>query len=142
MKSGELLIPPFDRTIAGTTAIRLIEYANDYLIPNGIIKGIKREYIKLADAKKQAAEVMILGGNTCVPVLKWDNEIITEKPGPITMIIQKFFNEIDSKDQKDAQFSTDISQFSFIEEIANEDNIVKKNENNRKMFEQFIKPGI
>ena len=99
LKSNELLIPPFDNTLVGTTTLRLIEYAEDVLIPKGIIKGILREKIKVDKAKEEAKEVMLLGGNACVPILKWDKKQISDKPGPLTLNIQKFFNEIDCKIQ-------------------------------------------
>ncbi len=100
LKSGELLIPPFDRTLAGTTALRLIEYAEEVLIPAGILKGVKREHIKLKDAKEQSKEVMMLGGNTCVPILKWDDTVISEKPGPVTLNVQRFFNEVRKRSER------------------------------------------
>ena len=94
-----MLIPPFEHTLAGTTALRLLEYAKDVLIPKGIVSEVIRENIKVNKAKNEAKEVMLLGGNTCVPVLKWDSKIISSKAGPVTLNVQKFFNEVDWKMQ-------------------------------------------
>lgn len=86
------MIPPFDHSLAGTTALRLIEYAKQVLIPEGFIKGFMQHDITHQKAKAESSEVMLLGGNTCVPVLKWDNAVISKTPGPITKKIQQFFN--------------------------------------------------
>ena len=94
LKTGELLIPPFDRTLAGTTALRLLEYARETLIHKGIIGGVKQEHIKVNDAKENSQEVMLLGGNACVPVLQWDDHKFSDHPGPVTLNIQKFFQEV------------------------------------------------
>ncbi len=94
LKNNHLLIPPFDKTLAGTTALRVIEYANDVLIPQGLLKGLRREHIKVYDAKRESKEVMLLGGNACVPVLQWDDTKISSEPGPIAKNLQHFFAEV------------------------------------------------
>ncbi len=44
----------------------------------GYIKQIVRRDILISEAKSQAAEVMFLGGEECVPVLEWDGLPVNE----------------------------------------------------------------
>lgn len=36
LESGEFVIPPFDRILSGTTAIKILNYINNEIIPNKI----------------------------------------------------------------------------------------------------------
>ena len=69
-------MPPFDRILPGTTAIKILDYLDKEVIPQnltqGYIKKIVRRDILIAEAKSEALEVMFLGGEECVPVLEWD----------------------------------------------------------------------
>ncbi len=55
-----------------------------------------------------------------MPVLQWDSQKISEKPGPITMNIQKFFNEVDCKMKEETAAKSfmviDKTKFEFKEE--------------------------
>lgn len=82
-----------------------------------MITKILRENIKLQRAKEEAKEIMLLGGNACVPVLKWDDKVISDKPGPVTLDVQKFFNEIDWKMQNEnKQSKINVNDYEFVEE--------------------------
>ena len=52
------MIPPFDRILAGTTAIKILKYVEEEVIPNGLledgyVKRIVREHIKLSEAQNE-----------------------------------------------------------------------------------------
>ena len=70
-------MPPFERILAGTTAIKIMDYIEHEvlpkgLLPHGYIERVVRRDIKLEEAKRDAVEVMFLGGEECVPILEWD----------------------------------------------------------------------
>lgn len=54
------------------------------------IKQVVRRDIKIDEIFDHAVEVMILGGEQCVPVLEWDNIKISEKKGPATTLFQEY----------------------------------------------------
>jgi hypothetical protein len=76
LKNGDFIVPPFDRILPGTTAIKILDYLDKEVIPQnltqGYIKKIVRRDILITEAKSEALEVIFLGGEECVPVLEWD----------------------------------------------------------------------
>jgi len=75
-------VPPFDRILPGTTAIKILDYLEKEVLSlnltKGYIKRIVRRDILITEAKSEAAEVMFLGGEECVPVLEWDGKPVNE----------------------------------------------------------------
>jgi len=60
---------------------------------------------------------MLLGGNACVSVLKWDDKVISDEPGPVALNVQRFFKEIDWKIQDASEQSRiNINDYKFEEE--------------------------
>ena len=90
MKDGSFCIPPFDKTLAGTTAIRCMDYIENTLIPEGKIKKLIREYININDLFDQVSELMLLGGSFLIPILSLNGVKIVDEPGEIARRLQKF----------------------------------------------------
>jgi branched-subunit amino acid aminotransferase/4-amino-4-deoxychorismate lyase len=90
LKSGEFNVPPFDKTLIGTTVIRVLDFVNKELIPNKVVTGVSREYINASNFQDLVQEAMLVGGDFVIPILKLNDFVITEEPGPITRKIQEF----------------------------------------------------
>ncbi len=74
-KSRELLLPSFDRTLRGITAVRVMELARE-LVSRGEIKSIGHANIRPADVAS-ASEVMMIGTTLDVlPVVEFDGRLI------------------------------------------------------------------
>ena len=91
LNNGDFVVPPFERILPGTTAIKIMDYIENevlgrdssHLIEEGYIKQVVRREIKIEEAKAEAKEVMFLGGEECVPVMEWDGEPVGQgKKGP------------------------------------------------------------
>lgn len=98
LKDKTFCAPPFDKTLVGTTILRCFDFIKDELISKGEIKDIRRDYLTLEDVRKFATEVMLLGGDFVVPILKIDNVEISSGPGPITKRLQIFLSDDKSVD--------------------------------------------
>ncbi len=91
-------VPPFEKTLAGTTVIRCMDYIEKNLIPEGLIKKIVRGYIKIDDVEegrlnnnqKKVKEIMFLGGDFLIPILKLNGMDINKEPGNIARKLQEF----------------------------------------------------
>ncbi len=97
--NGEFNVPPFEKTLKGTTVLRLFDFVNDKLIPEGLVKGINRDYIKADELVGSVKEAMFSGGDFVIPILKVNGQTISETPGPITKMFQEFL--INDKKQDD-----------------------------------------
>ena len=93
-KEREFIIPPFDITLAGTTAKEIMLEWKNGLISKSIITNIRQGMIKTKEAKKIAKEVLILGGGAVVPVLKWDDVVICDSPGDVCIELQRHLHNI------------------------------------------------
>lgn len=96
LKNGDFVVPPFDRILKGTTAVKIMEYLNEEVLPNienyfpnstSYIKQVVRRDILVSEAKENANEAMFLGGEECVPLLEWDGFKIGEKKGPVAALL-------------------------------------------------------
>ena len=70
-------MPPVDRIIPGTTAIKIFKFIEQEVVPKQLlsidyIKRVVRRDILITEAIAEANEVMLLSGEECVPVLEWD----------------------------------------------------------------------
>lgn len=75
-KDGMLLIPPFDRILAGCTARRMLELVPQLVKDNAVpgLKGISLQTISFQEAK-EAVEVMLIGSGVMIePVIQWDHK--------------------------------------------------------------------
>jgi branched-subunit amino acid aminotransferase/4-amino-4-deoxychorismate lyase len=93
MKDGSFCIPPFDRTLAGTTAIRCMDYIVNTLIPEGKITKLVREYVNINDLYDQVSEMMLLGGSFLIPILSLNGKKIVDQPGEMARRLQKFLSD-------------------------------------------------
>jgi branched-subunit amino acid aminotransferase/4-amino-4-deoxychorismate lyase len=87
---GTFLVPPFDKTLTGTTVVRVMDFVKNVLIPEGHIKSIERDYLNSNTFQNQVKEAMLCGGDFVIPILKLNDYIISENPGEITRRIQDF----------------------------------------------------
>jgi len=92
LKDNSFCVPPFDKTIQGTTVMRLFEYVNKELINKNLITRISREYLTLEQVREKAKEALIMGGDFVIPILKIDDLEISKTPGDITKLFQLFLS--------------------------------------------------
>jgi len=90
LKDKTFLVPPFDKTLVGTTILRCFDYIKDELIKKNIVKEIRRDYLTIEDVRNNVAEMMLVGGDFVVPVLKIDDVTISQGAGDITKLLQTF----------------------------------------------------
>jgi branched-subunit amino acid aminotransferase/4-amino-4-deoxychorismate lyase len=90
LKDGSFNVPPFDKTLVGTTVLRILEYVQSDLIPNGLIKRVSRDYISVDEFPDLVEEAMLCGGDFAIPILKLDEVTFSKEPGPITTMIKNF----------------------------------------------------
>jgi D-alanine transaminase len=93
MKDGSFCIPPFDKTLAGTTAIRCMDYISNVLIPEGKITKLIREYVNISELYDNVNEMMLLGGSFLIPILSLNGKKIVDQPGEIARRLQKFLSD-------------------------------------------------
>jgi len=118
LNNGDFSVPPFDKTLVGTTVVRVMDYVNKFLIPEGSIKSINRDYVKIDDFENVVKEAMFVGGDFVIPILKINGKQITQQPGEITKMIQKFL----ICDKKADEVCEDIPQLDLIEKDGKENN--------------------
>ncbi|MFP4671942.1 MAG: aminotransferase class IV [Desulfohalobiaceae bacterium] len=82
-RDGEFLVPEFQRTLQGTTVVRMLELAQD-LVQAGELQGARQAKIASRDMY-QAKEVMMLGTTFDVlPVVSYAGQSIGQgSPGPL-----------------------------------------------------------
>ncbi|TNV77185.1 hypothetical protein FGO68_gene9884 [Halteria grandinella] len=102
LENGDFVVPPFDRILPGTTAIKILDFLDKEVIPqysDGYVKRIVRRDIKVAEAKQNAVEAMFLGGEECVPITEWDGEKVGDgKKGRLATMFQEHLKMF-SKDE-------------------------------------------
>jgi branched-chain amino acid aminotransferase len=83
-QDNELLMPPAERVLAGTTVERVFRLAEEILKPAGLLKHVAYENISVEQAKK-VKEMLIIGTTPdVVPVVQFEGQPVAGgKPGPI-----------------------------------------------------------
>ena len=117
LEDNTFCVPPFEKTLAGTTVIRCMDYIEKYLIPEGSVKQIMRDYIKIDDViagrlnneNKRVKEIMLLGGDFLIPILSLDGLEITKEPGIIARKLQEFL----INDKKGEESSENVPEIRF-----------------------------
>jgi len=117
MEDGSFYVPPFEKTLAGTTVIRCMDYIKKVLIPEGIITDIVRDYVKIDDViqgrlnnnQRKVKEIMLLGGDFLIPILHLDNIEIIKEPGKIARRLQEFL----MNDKKGEDTSVIVPEIKF-----------------------------
>jgi branched-subunit amino acid aminotransferase/4-amino-4-deoxychorismate lyase len=107
MNNGDFSVPPFEKTLIGTTVIRVMEYVEKELIPNGLVKNISRDYVNISNFAETVKEAMIVGGDFAIPILKLNNVNLADEPGPLTRMIQDFL----LNDKKSDEVAEEIPHF-------------------------------
>jgi branched-subunit amino acid aminotransferase/4-amino-4-deoxychorismate lyase len=91
LSNGEFSVPSFEKTLVGTTVVRCMEYVEKELIPNGLITKISRDYVNIKDLNSDnIKEIMLVGGDFVIPVLKINDFNLNNGPGEITKLLQNF----------------------------------------------------
>lgn len=82
-RKGELVLPRFDRTLRGVTAVRLMELAGA-LVSSGDLKQIEHKDVRPEDAYQAQEAFMTSTTMDLLPVVRYDgHEIGDGKPGPV-----------------------------------------------------------
>jgi len=72
-QSRLLVTPPFDGILKGTTARRVLQLADEVLIPEGLISGVEQRPVLADDIRGSVDEMFMVGGDTHLyPVTSWD----------------------------------------------------------------------
>jgi branched-subunit amino acid aminotransferase/4-amino-4-deoxychorismate lyase len=85
----EFAAPRFETVIKGTTIIKTLKFVEE-LVKNGTLEKISFRDITIEEGEK-ADEMIMFGGDKVVPVLSFNDKVISEEPGPITRQIQKWY---------------------------------------------------
>lgn len=90
---GEFVVPGFERTLKGITAIRIMDLAKS-LVADGRLKGIRNGRVYLEDVRN-AHEAMMMGTTLdCLPVTRFEGEPVGDgKVGPINRALLKLLRE-------------------------------------------------
>lgn len=83
-QEGDLVMPPAERVLAGTTVGRAFRLAEEILVPAGLIRRVVYENIPVAQAH-QVKEMFIIGTTpNAVPVVQFEGKPVADgKPGPV-----------------------------------------------------------
>ena len=103
LHNGTFSVPSFEKTLAGTTVIRCMQYVNDELIPKGLLNKISREYVNVEDIDN-VKEAMLVGGDHVIPILKLGDKRLSDKPGEIALLLQEYL----FKDKKSDEVCDEI----------------------------------
>ena len=91
-KNGDFVTSSFDRVLKGTTLIECMNLINEVLVKNGIVKKVVQRDFTLQEVYDNAVEMMLIGGNKILPIGSFDDRIISEIIGTVTIFLQeKFF---------------------------------------------------
>jgi len=88
-------LPSFEKTLPGTTAIKVLDLVDKDLIPNKKLCSISRDYITMEDVKSgKVKEAMLVGGDFVIPILKLNGIDISPIPGKITRYCQEYMRNL------------------------------------------------
>lgn len=93
LKDGTYYAPPYYRALRSVTQDRVLELVEAHLIKTGLVTGISRVKKTVDELKKEAVEMMLLGGERIIPIGSWDDMIISHTVGPVTKKIIKLLEE-------------------------------------------------
>lgn len=96
-REGELILPGFERTLEGITAIRAMELARAHLAEGdaALLKDVRCGGVRVEDVYA-AREVFFLGTTIdCLPVVEFNGQKINGagKPGPVARTLYALFQE-------------------------------------------------
>lgn len=87
----EFASPRLETVIEGTTLKKCLIYLQQ-LREEGVIDKISFRDISREEAYT-ADEMIVLGGDKIIPVLNFDDKVISEKRGPITLKLQDWYEQ-------------------------------------------------
>eukprot|EP01016_Furgasonia_blochmanni_P054925 TRINITY_DN9110_c0_g1_i1.p1 TRINITY_DN9110_c0_g1~~TRINITY_DN9110_c0_g1_i1.p1 ORF type:complete len:423 (+),score=28.22 TRINITY_DN9110_c0_g1_i1:267-1535(+) len=91
LRDGSFVTPPFDKILAGWTVSTALKHAQEVLVPKGLLKKAEFRLIKPEEVYEEAVEMMVLGGDTVLPVLEFDGRRIGDgRRGKVTEALQLF----------------------------------------------------
>ena len=93
LKDKTYYAPPYFRALRSITQDRVLELVENYLIKSGLVSGISRVKKTATDLKKEAVEMILLGGERIIPIKYWDDKVISETVGPVAIAIMKLLEE-------------------------------------------------
>ena len=80
--SRVLLTPPFDGILRGTTARRVLQLAEEVLLPEGLITGVEQRPVLADEVRESIDEMFMVGGDTHLyPVTSWDGVPVGDGKG-------------------------------------------------------------
>lgn len=109
LNDGSFSVPPFDRTLAGTTVIRCLDFIENEMIPKKEILKIDRSYLNINDVPGKVKEAMLVGGDFVIPILSLNGYTIGSEPGRVARRLQEFL----INDKKGDDSSEDVPVFRF-----------------------------
>lgn len=108
------LLPPFDKTLQGTTSMKCLDFIKSTLIPSGVLSSVLREHITPQRVKAEALELMLLGGDDVVPVTALDDSQIGDgQAGPISQQLRAFI--LKQKSDADAKLTLSVPKVEAVE---------------------------
>lgn len=83
---GVLKTPPFDVILRGTSIRRVMLFARDLLVPEGLLTGVEQAAINASTVRNDLAEMFVVGGDTHLfAVTAWDGQPVGDGAvGPVT----------------------------------------------------------
>lgn len=113
-EQGELITPPFDGILAGTTVRKAMELARRHLLGDGgLLTEVRQEVLELATLRA-AKEVFLTGGDTHVfPIKMLDGQQIGDgnAPGPVAAKILKLLEQDADKGFGEEHIVLEYSKF-------------------------------
>eukprot|EP00826_Nyctotherus_ovalis_P004046 TRINITY_DN10838_c0_g4_i1.p1 TRINITY_DN10838_c0_g4~~TRINITY_DN10838_c0_g4_i1.p1 ORF type:complete len:327 (+),score=74.08 TRINITY_DN10838_c0_g4_i1:124-1104(+) len=93
LRDGTYYAPPYYRALRSVTQDRVLELVAARLVKAGLVTRISRVKKTAKELKKEAVEMMLLGGEKVFPVGSWDGVVISDTVGPVTQAITKLLEE-------------------------------------------------
>ncbi|TVU18562.1 hypothetical protein EJB05_34668 [Eragrostis curvula] len=86
-KSGELVLPAFDKILSGCTAKRVLALAPK-LVEAGLLKSVKAARISAGEARQCAEMMFLASGLPVLPVVEWDGQPVGDgQVGQISLAV-------------------------------------------------------
>lgn len=105
-KDMEFIVPSYDKTLKGTTVELCLDYVEKTLQKTDLIKRISRVDTNIEDIRSgKILEAMFIGGDYLIPILEVEDIKISEKPGLISLTLQKYLDSNRITDTKEVIIS-------------------------------------
>ena len=104
-KDGELVSPPWQRILQGTTLLRIMDKGRE-MVKEGLLSGVSNRDLTMSEAK--AAKEVFVSSTTMdmMSVVKWDDTVIGNgTPGPLALELLK---RIRKENSSANEYTTDL----------------------------------